>query len=268
MAFKLRIDFTFLNGFLKIKTIGIYCSTWKLEWDSNFSVHKVLPEQSHPSVRTASVTAIAKAELSRKRWGPYGPQSPEDLLSGSWQSAVPWHKRRTNEGTPVRWLLWLNRPVATWPGAELGWVGTRTESRAGSGHDVSNQQGAWMESKVTSGIISGFGFEQLGRGLLSPPEREDSGQMLEGWGAREHSSGERSWRPAGYTWAGNGGCDKSLPVSPLYTEFHKSLLRCQIWTLLPQQMNEYFEQPCGDSVYQPDVQLWPQQQHIHITMFV
>lgn len=153
-----------------------------------------------------------------------------------------------------------------------GWTrvsgNTDGESRAGSGHDGSNQQGAWMESKVTSGIIPGFRFEQLGRGLLSPPEREDSGQMLEGWGAREHSSGERSWRPAGRTWARNGSCDKSLPVSPLYTEFHKSLLRCQIRTLLPQQMNEYFEQPCGDRVYQPDVQLRPQQQHIHITMFV
>ena len=46
------------------------------------------------------------------------------------------------------------------------------ESRAVSGHRVSNQQGAWMKSKVVSGIISGFSSEELGRqgDVVSPPE--------------------------------------------------------------------------------------------------
>lgn len=216
-------------------------------WNSNFGVHKVLQEhtQFHPFTQHRWLL------WQRQSWAGNDGHHMAHKATGFtiWPFTLCWPlTQKTDKRKETRTMASVIEQTSwnvTW-----GWTraaGKRDgESRAGSGPDISNQQDVWRNSKVMSVMISGFSSEQPGSGQLSPPEREEAGQMLEGCGARDHSSGKMSWRQAGYTWAGNGGWNKHSPTPPLYTKTHKSLFRGQIWTLFPQQMNEYFEPLCSD----------------------
>lgn len=152
----------------------------KILWHSNFSVHKVLWEHSHIHPFTKHQWLLSQRHNNNGDYIYYLPLY--SLLSSDREDG--WKKKAYARASGSE------RPVEKWPGTELGLSGNwGGESRVVSGHRVSNQQGAWMKSKVMSGIISGFSSEELGRrGGCTPPEWEDAGQMG-GWGALDTAAG-------------------------------------------------------------------------------